>query len=62
MVASSPEAYNYLLTSFQKMDPSVTGMIPTEESVKTQLSVISSLDANLSGSFISHRGNDRDWF
>lgn len=51
-----------MLSSFQKMDPSVKGMISTEESVRAQLSVIDSLDEKLSGAFVSHRGNDRDWF
>lgn len=51
-----------MLSSFQKMDPKLQGMISTEESVRAQLDVISSLDAKLSGAFVSHRGNDRDWF
>lgn len=51
-----------MLSSFQKMDPRVKGMISTEESVQAQLSVIASLDEKLSGSFVSHRGNDKDWF
>lgn len=51
-----------MLSAFQKMDPRVKGMISTEESVKAQLSVIASLDEKLSGAFVSHRGNDRDWF
>ncbi|KAH0497541.1 hypothetical protein TgHK011_004839 [Trichoderma gracile] len=61
-ISSSPEAFQWLLSSFQKMDPRVKGMISTEESVSAQLSVIDSLDEKLSGAFVSHRGNDRDWF
>jgi hypothetical protein len=61
-ISHSPEAFQWMLTSFQKMDPNVKGMISTNESVKAQLSVIGSLDEKLSGSFVSHRGNDRDWF
>ncbi|UKZ74453.1 hypothetical protein TrVFT333_002122 [Trichoderma virens FT-333] len=61
-ISSSPEAFQWMLTSFQKMDPRVKGMISTEESVKSQLSVIDSLDEKLTGAFISHRGNDKDWF
>ncbi|CAM1508652.1 Fc.00g055000.m01.CDS01 [Cosmosporella sp. VM-42] len=60
--SDTPEAFEYLLTSFQKMDPSVTGMISTSESVKAQLSVIGDLDASKSGSFVSHRGDNVHWF
>ncbi|KAL7948100.1 NAD(P)-binding protein [Trichoderma barbatum] len=61
-LSNSPEAFQWMLTSFQKMDPKVKGMISTEESVNAQLSVIGSLDEKLSGAFVSHRGNDKDWF
>ncbi|KAK4071032.1 uncharacterized protein Triagg1_6399 [Trichoderma aggressivum f. europaeum] len=61
-ISNSPEAFQWMLSSFQKMDPRVKGMISTEESVKAQLSVIASLDEKLSGDFISHRGNNKDWF
>ncbi|KAL7816023.1 NAD(P)-binding protein [Trichoderma aethiopicum] len=61
-ISNSPEAFQWMLSSFQKMDPSVKGMISTEESVRAQLSVIDSLDEKLSGAFVSHRGNGRDWF
>lgn len=60
-VANSPEAFQFMLSSFQKLKPSVTGMISAEESVRDQLVVIDSLDANKSGMFVSHHGND-DWF
>lgn len=42
------------------MDPSVTGMITTEESVKKQLKVIHDLDEKTSGMFLSQNGN-HDW-
>ncbi|KKO99387.1 hypothetical protein THAR02_08512 [Trichoderma harzianum] len=61
-ISSSPQAFQWMLSSFQKMDPRVKGMISTEESVTAQLSVIGSLDEKLSGAFVSHRGNDKDWF
>lgn len=48
-------------TTLQKLDPKAR-MISTSESVKAQLGVINSLDANMSGSFVSHRGNTEDWF
>lgn len=55
------ETFQFMLSSFQKMKPSVTGMISTEESVRDQLAVIDDLDASQSGLFLSHHGND-DWF
>ncbi|KAL7938423.1 hypothetical protein V8C35DRAFT_320227 [Trichoderma chlorosporum] len=61
-ISHNPAAFQWMLGSFQKMDPRVKGMISTEESVKAQLSVIGSLDEKLSGAFVSHRGNDKDWF
>ncbi|TFA99043.1 hypothetical protein CCMA1212_009089 [Trichoderma ghanense] len=61
-ISNSPEAFQWMLSSFQKMDPRVKGMISMEESVSAQLSVIDSLGEKLSGAFVSHRGNDRDWF
>jgi hypothetical protein len=60
-IASSPEAFQFLLSSFQKLKPSVTGMISTDESVRDQLAVIDSLDDSKSGMFLSQHGND-DWF
>ncbi|KAJ3543223.1 hypothetical protein NM208_g3685 [Fusarium decemcellulare] len=61
-VSHNPEAFQAILQGFQKMDPTVTGMIPTEESVQKQLSVIKNLDAATSGSFLSHNGNRDNWF
>ncbi|RSL56712.1 hypothetical protein CEP53_006706 [Fusarium sp. AF-6] len=60
-VVKDPQALQFMVQAFQKLDPSVTGMIPTEESVKQQLSVIADLDESKSGSFLSHHGN-HDWF
>ena len=54
-------SYDYLLSCFQKADPSVKGMIKTEDSVRMQLEVIDRLDMNMSGKFVSHHG-DRNWF
>ena len=62
MVSNTPDAFQYILTSFQKMDPNVKSWISTEESIEGQLSVLHSLDAKMSGAFVSHRGNDLDWF
>ncbi|KAL6690631.1 hypothetical protein J3F84DRAFT_353063 [Trichoderma pleuroticola] len=61
-LSNSPEAFQWMLSSFQKVDPKVKGMISTEESVGAQLAIIASLDEKLSGAFVSHHGNDKDWF
>lgn len=49
-----------LLKKFQRIDPTVSGQITPEESVKKQLEVIARLDDQMSGSFVGHRG-DRRW-
>ncbi|KAI9707928.1 MAG: hypothetical protein M1820_004347 [Bogoriella megaspora] len=61
-VTETPELFEYLLSSFQKYDPSVKGMITTPDSVREQLAVIDSLDASNSGKFLSHHGGLDDWF
>ena len=58
---SDPEMVNAMIKSFQKMDPSVTGPISPEVSIRDQLQVIDALDDNLSGKFVSQHGNE-DWF
>jgi hypothetical protein len=58
---SNPEMLNSMIKSFQKMDPSVTGPIAPEVSIRDQLQVIDALDENLSGKFVSQHGNE-DWF
>ena len=58
---TDPAALQWMLSSFQKLDPNVKGMISTEESVRDQLAVIDSLDENKSGLFLSQHGN-QDWF
>lgn len=60
-LVNSPETFQFLLSTFQKIKPSVTGMISTEESVQKQLNVIDGLDESKSGLFLSQNGND-DWF
>lgn len=59
-VSESPEAFQYMLGAFQKWNPKVTGMAPTEESVRDMLAVIDGLDESRSGLFVSHHGNE-DW-
>lgn len=50
-----------MLGQFQKLEPTLQGQITPEESVRKQLVVIDRLDADLSGSFVSHTGSD-SWF
>lgn len=50
-----------MLGQFQKHDPTVKAQITPEESVRKQLDVIDRLDADLSGSFVSHAG-PTSWF
>ena len=59
---AAPEVFDSIIQSFQKVDPSVKGPISVEESVKAQLEVISKLDAETSGRFLSHRGEGKGWF
>ena len=60
-----PDAYAAmqasLLEPFRKVDPSLTGSIDPEESVRSQLDVIGRLDEKLSGSLVGHHG-DKNWF
>jgi hypothetical protein len=51
-----------MLSAFRKLDQSVNGPIPVEESVTSQLQVIQSLTEANSGKYLSHRGNNDDWF
>ncbi|KAH8801731.1 hypothetical protein F5884DRAFT_807690 [Xylogone sp. PMI_703] len=60
-VANSPEAFQFMLASMQKLKPGITGWISPEESVKDQLAVINSFEASKSGAFVSHHGNNEDW-
>jgi NAD(P)-dependent dehydrogenase (short-subunit alcohol dehydrogenase family) len=53
--------FEMLLSHFRRVEPSLTGRLTMEDSVKMQLEVISGLDEKLSGSFVSHHGN-RNWF
>ena len=50
-----------MLQGFQKIDPSVKGMISVESSVRDQLAVIEGLTVEGSGRFVSHHGN-KEWF
>jgi hypothetical protein len=61
-LTSNPEAFQYMLASFQKWDPSIKDMITPEESVREQLKVIGNLDSKTSGMLLSHRGTEKDWF
>ncbi|KAL4876533.1 NAD(P)-binding protein [Aspergillus karnatakaensis] len=52
----------YLLSRFQTVKPDLKGQIEPEESVRKSLKVIEELDAEKSGTFVSHNGNTEDWF
>ncbi|KAK4554061.1 hypothetical protein LTR86_008902 [Recurvomyces mirabilis] len=52
--------YDYLFNAFKRIQPDVTGMIKVEKSVKAQMDLIAKLDADMSGSFLSHHGN-KQW-
>ena len=55
------QALEVMLKQFQKGDPELKGQIQPEESVRMQLQVINSLDAETSGSFLSHHGAKSWW-
>lgn len=55
------EAKKVMLKQFQKMMPDLKGEIQPEESVRMQLKVIDRLDADMSGSFLSHHGVRNRW-
>ncbi|KAK3714721.1 hypothetical protein LTR37_007701 [Vermiconidia calcicola] len=57
----TPEAFDWLLSAFQKIQPDVTGPTTAEKSVRLQLGVIDELDAGKSGMVLSQNGNDT-WF
>jgi hypothetical protein len=52
----------WILGAFHKIDPSVEGPISIEESVTSQLKVIQNLSEADSGKFLTHHGNQEDWF
>ncbi|KAK3356634.1 putative short-chain dehydrogenase [Lasiosphaeria hispida] len=51
----------YMLQSFQKVNPEVKGQIEREDSIKMVLDVIDNLTTKQTGLMISHHGN-QDWF
>ena len=53
--------FQVMLAQFQKEKPDLTGPISPEDSVRMQLEVVSKLDGNMSGKFLSHHG-DQNWF
>lgn len=60
-VTGDPDVRKWILGAFHKLDPSVTGPIPVNESVTEQIKVINSLTQENSGKFVGHRGNV-EWF
>ncbi|RMZ75560.1 hypothetical protein DV737_g5233, partial [Chaetothyriales sp. CBS 132003] len=60
-VTGAPAIRKFMLDAFRKLDPSVNGPIPVDESITDQLQVIQSLKEADSGKFVTHHGNN-DWF
>ena len=61
-VTGDPEIRKFILNAFHKIDPSVNGPIPVDESVSAMLKVIQNLTEASSGKFLTHHGNDDEWF
>ncbi|TVY41346.1 putative oxidoreductase [Lachnellula occidentalis] len=57
----SQAGVQYLLSSFQKVDPKITGRTTPEISVRDQLETIGGVTMESSGKMISQHGNE-DWF
>lgn len=51
-----------MLSIFRKLDRNVDGPISVDESVTHQLQVIRNLTEADSGRFVTHLGNNTDWF
>jgi hypothetical protein len=51
-----------VLGLFRKIDPSVNGPAPINERVTEMLQVIQSLTEADSGKFLTHHGNNNEWF
>lgn len=51
-----------MLNAFRKLDQSVNGPISVDESVTDMLQVIQSLTEANSGKFVTHHGNNDEWF
>ncbi|KAE8377127.1 hypothetical protein BDV26DRAFT_264246 [Aspergillus bertholletiae] len=55
------EADAFMLKQFQTVDPEFKEQLQPEESVRKCLQVIGRLDAETSGSFLSHHGDSERW-
>lgn len=51
-----------MLQAFHKLNPTVREAIPVEESVTSMLAVLDNMTQEDSGKFLTHRGNNVDWF
>jgi hypothetical protein len=61
-VTGNPDIRKFVLSAFHKIDPSVDGPIPVDQSVTAMLQVIQDLTEANSGKFVTHHGNDSQWF
>ena len=51
-----------MLDMFHKVDPKVEGPAPIEEAVANMLRVIRNLTETDSGKFLTHHGDEEQWF
>lgn len=61
-ITGDPEVRKFVLSMFRKLDPNVNGPIEIEESVSGQLQVIRDLTEENSGKYLSHHGDNINWF
>jgi hypothetical protein len=61
-ITGDPEVRKWVLSAFHKIDPNVNGPSPIDEAVTAMLQVIQNLTEADSGKFLTHHGNDNEWF
>jgi NAD(P)-dependent dehydrogenase (short-subunit alcohol dehydrogenase family) len=61
-VTGEPAVREYMLNAFRKLGQTVNGPVPVDESVTDMLQVIQSLTEANSGKFVTHHGNNDEWF
>ncbi|KAL5387073.1 hypothetical protein DPSP01_003684 [Paraphaeosphaeria sporulosa] len=61
-VTGDPEIRKFMLNMFHKVDPKVEGPAPIEEAVSNMLRVIGKLNEADSGKFLTHYGDEEQWF
>ncbi|KAL5464763.1 hypothetical protein PMIN06_000930 [Paraphaeosphaeria minitans] len=61
-VTGDPEVRRFVLDMFHKVDAKVEGPAPVGEAVSDMLRVIGGLDEVDSGKFLTHHGDEEQWF